>query len=62
MKQQRELEKNPPYKHTCQCLSADEEYLKALPEESSCVNPRYFERQKDNTWKDVTEKVTLLPY
>lgn len=58
MKQIREQKKNPPYKHTCDCLSDEFEYLMNLPKESMCSNPRYYERTKENTWKDVTSQVT----
>lgn len=69
MKQQRELLKkqeallrNPPYKHTCNCMMSDFQYLQELPQKSTCVNSKYYERTDNDKWIDVTDQVNVIEY
>lgn len=49
--------KNPPYKHTCECMSAECEYLVELPPiQEDCVGCKYWKRDGDD-WIDVTDTV-----
>lgn len=57
MKQKRQLEKNPPYMHTCSCTDR-EEFLTELPTAAYCVNPRYYKRNGDS-WVDITDDVLM---
>lgn len=57
MKTLRKLMKNPPYKHTCGCMTADCHYLVSLPKvQEDCVDCRYWKRVGDD-WIDVTDTV-----
>lgn len=66
MKEQRRLEKNKPiYKHTCNCMMQDYQIIDELPETSSCVDSRYYKKDKNdknNRWIDVTDQVKILKY
>lgn len=57
MKQKRDLEKKKPiYKHTCNCMRKDYELLDELPETNSCVNSRYYKKDKNDKnarWIDL---------
>ena len=52
--------KNPPYKHTCGCMSAECEYLVELPSiQEDCVDCRYWKRDGDD-WVYVTASVPRM--
>lgn len=62
MKTERQNAKNgPAFKHTCECMRGDVEYLYELPTSSHCVNAKYFEKVNQK-WIDVTERVEASEY